>query len=101
MKDPIPAAGIQSCTDIFAPLQGQQQGHATFLAHQLQLGLSLSTAQRQSIGRGMHGHYTEPFLVKQENIWNTSTRKRKGMSNADMEGNRGRWENSVQRAGKC
>lgn len=42
----------------------------------------------------MHGHYTEPLLVKQESIWNTYTRRRKGMSNADMERNRGRWENS-------
>lgn len=45
----------------------------------------------------MHGDYTEPFLVKQESIWNTNARKWKGMSNTDMEENRGRWENSVQR----
>lgn len=68
-----------------------------FLARQLQLGLSVSAAQRQSTGRGMHGDYTEPFLVKQESIWNTNARKWKGMSNTDTEENRGRWENSVQR----
>lgn len=41
------------------------------------------------------------LFLKQESIWNTNAGKRKGMTNADMERNRGRWENGVQRAGKC